>query len=152
MRTRPIYDRDSFKEIWLLFENDQGRFPLYHGQRTTISYTYHVREEKWGRWFQRAVRLPTRRLSVRLDFPTSREPMVWGVQTSLTAESALRTAVERTEDDDRVRFVWSPDHPRLHTRYRLEWRFRSPAESEQPVEGANRNEHMAAPGIVQRRG
>src|SRR5437764_828845 len=95
-RHRPIYDLDSFKEVWLLFENDQGRFPLYRGQRTTISYTYHVREEKWGQWFQRAVRLPTRRLTVQLDFPTSREPMVWGVQTSLTAESALRTPVERS--------------------------------------------------------
>src|SRR5439155_1244801 len=45
MRLRPIYDRDSFKEIWLLFENDQGRFPLYRGQRVTITYAYRVGED-----------------------------------------------------------------------------------------------------------
>jgi len=155
MRLRPIYDRDSFKEIWLLFENDQGRFPLYRGQRTTISYTYQVSEDKWGQWFQRAVRLPTRRLSVQLDFPASREPMVWGVQTSLTAESALRTPVERTPAGDRVRFVWSTEHPPMHTRYRLEWRFRSPVpgqrEPDRPVAGTARaSERKTSVGIVQR--
>ena len=150
MRTRPIYDLDSFKEIWLLFENDQGRFPLYRGQRTTISYTYHVPEEKWGQWFQRAVRLPTRRLTVQLDFPTSREPMVWGVQTSLTAESALRTPVERNEDGERVRFVWSTEHPPMHTRYRLEWRFRSPTSPDRHAVVVHPSERMSAAGIMQR--
>jgi peptide deformylase len=153
MRLRPIYDRDSFKEIWLLFENDQGRFPLYRGQRTTISYTYHVGEDKWGHWFQRAVRLPTRRLSVHLDFPASLEPVVWGVQTSLTAESALRTPVERTTTGERVGFVWSTEHPPMHTRYRLEWRFRSqpqPPAAAQVAELARVSERMTAAGIVQR--
>ena len=26
-------DRDAFKEAWLCFENDRGRFPLYPGQQ-----------------------------------------------------------------------------------------------------------------------
>lgn len=31
-------DRDAFKEAWLCFENDRGRFPLYHPRQTaTIS-------------------------------------------------------------------------------------------------------------------
>lgn len=155
MRLRPIYDRDSFKEIWLLFENDQGRFPLYRGQRTTISYTYQVSEDKWGQWFQRAVRLPTRRLSVQLELPASREPVVWGVQTSLTAESALRTPVERSTAGERVVFVWSTEHPPMHTRYRLEWRFRSPVPAQHSphpwaVELPPASERMSAAGIVQR--
>ena len=69
MEWRSKQDRDNFKEIWLLFENDRGRFPLYPGERTTIEYSYTVGQEKWGQWFQRAVRLPTRHLTVRLDFP-----------------------------------------------------------------------------------
>src|SRR2546423_6611150 len=155
MRLRPIYDRDSFKEIWLLFENDQGRFPLYRGQRVTITYAYRVGEDKWGQWFQRAVRLPTRRLSVHLDFPAALEPMVWGVQTSLTAESALRTPVERTAAGERVVFVWSTDHPPMHTRFRLEWRFRSPVPHQRQPDSAvaaRASDRMLAAGHVQRGG
>jgi peptide deformylase len=30
------HDRDAFKELWLLFENDQARFPLYPGESTEL--------------------------------------------------------------------------------------------------------------------
>ena len=108
MLWRAKHDRDAFKEIWLLFENDERRFPLYPGQRATIEYAYTVGEDKWGQWFQRAVRLPTRRLAVRLDFPAGPGPVVWGVETSLTAEAGpLRTPmVERSRRrPDRLRLV-----------------------------------------------
>jgi len=35
-------DRDAFKELWLLFENADGRFPLYQGESTWIEYIYTV--------------------------------------------------------------------------------------------------------------
>jgi peptide deformylase len=156
MEWRPIHDRDSFKEVWLLFENDQSRFPLYRGQRATISYSYQVGDDKWGQWFQRAVRLPTRRLLVRLDFPADLSPAVWGVQTSLTAESPLRTPVSHSEDDGRAVFEWSTDNPPMHARYRLEWRFRAAsvptqrrASSEQSAQ-RRASARMRAVGIVQR--
>jgi len=57
----PKADRDAFKEAWLCFENDRGRFPLYPGQHATLRYSYVVDDGRWGPWFQRAVRLPTRR-------------------------------------------------------------------------------------------
>src|SRR5262249_55262460 len=92
-----------------------------------------------------------------------RVPMVWGVQTSLTAESTLRTPVERSENADRVTFSWSTDHPPMHTRYRLEWRFRSPGPILRPPDSRDSLEsapprvteergsgRMAAVGIVQR--
>ena len=63
------HDRDSFKEVWLLFENDHGRFPLYPGESTTIDYGFTCPDTKYGQWFQRAVRLPTERVSVQLFFP-----------------------------------------------------------------------------------
>ncbi len=117
-------DRDASKEVWLLFANDGGQFALYPGERTTIEYEYTVGVEKWGQWFQRAVRLPTRRLTVRLDFPASFDPQVWGVETSLAAEVPVRTPMERHDDDGRAVFEWSTDTPQLNARYRLEWRFR----------------------------
>jgi peptide deformylase len=155
MVVRPKSDRDSFKEVWLLFENADGRFPLYPGQRTTIEYSYEVGEDKWGTWFQRAVRLPTNRLTVRLDFPASLDPHVWGVETSLTASaSPLRTPITQDYRGDRVVFEWATEDPPLNARYRLEWRFRardaaSPAEPP-PDQEVHLGDRMAALGIVQR--
>jgi transcriptional regulator with XRE-family HTH domain len=126
MEWRPKLDRDASKEVWLLFANEHGRFPLYPGQRTTITYAYTVGEEKWGQWFQRAVRLPTRSLTVRLDFPVDLEPQVWGVETSLAADVPVRSPLERHNDRTRAIFEWSTDEPVLGARYRFEWRFRSP--------------------------
>ncbi|WP_328953039.1 helix-turn-helix transcriptional regulator [Kitasatospora purpeofusca] len=126
MRWQAKHDRDAFKEVWLLFDNEQGRFPLYPGEATWIEYAYSVGADKWGHWFQRAVRLPTEHLAVRLDFPADLDPVVWGTETSMTAEAApLRTAVNRHNVGDRRRFAWATDDPPLHARFRLEWRFRA---------------------------
>jgi peptide deformylase len=124
MQWRVKLDRDAAKEIWLLFANDRGQFPLYPGERTTIEYAYTVGEEKWGQWFQRAVRLPTRSLTVRLNFPEHFEPQVWGVEVSLNAEVPVRSPLERRNEGGRAIFEWSTDQPLLNARYRLEWRFR----------------------------
>ncbi|GLZ00284.1 peptide deformylase [Actinoplanes sp. NBRC 103695] len=124
MQQRLKLDRDASKEVWLLFANEHGQFPLYPGERTTISYAYTVGEEKWGQWFQRAMRVPTRSLTVRLDFPVHFEPQVWGVETSLAAEVPVRNPLERHNEEDRAIFEWSTDQPSLNARYRLEWRFR----------------------------
>lgn len=104
MAWKAKHDRDAFKEVWLLFENDDRCFPLYPGEATWIEYAYTVGDDKWGLWFQRAVRLPTAHLSVELVFPAALEPVVWGTETSMTAASIpLRTAVtSRDEADERV--------------------------------------------------
>lgn len=150
MEWRAKHDRDAFKEVWLLFENDQGRFPLYPGQRTTIEYTYTVDQEKWGQWFQRAVRLPTRRLAVRLEFPAALDPQVWGVETSLSAEEVpLRTPMDRRSVDDRIRFEWMTEAPPLNARYRLEWRFRGRPVAFDPPHSGRASDRMRAIGIVQ---
>jgi peptide deformylase len=124
MQWRVKLDRDAAKEVWLLFANEKGQFPLYPGERTVIEYSYTVGVEKWGQWFQRAIRLPTRRLTVRLDFPAGFDPQVWGVETSLAAEVPVRTPLERLDSEDRAVFEWSTEAPQLNARYRLEWRFR----------------------------
>jgi peptide deformylase len=148
MHWRVRYDRDAFKELWLCFENEQGHFPLYPGQSAWIEYRYRVSDEKWGNWYQRAVRLPTKHLAVRLVFPARLEPMVWGMETSMTAEALpFRTAIEHGEQDGNDVFTWSTDEPPLHARYRLEWRF-----GREPVAGTAPtlpSETMAALGIVQ---
>ncbi|QSB14419.1 helix-turn-helix transcriptional regulator [Natronosporangium hydrolyticum] len=128
MRWRAKHDRDALKEIWLLFENEARQFPLYPGQRTTIEYGYTVRDDLWGPWFQRAIRLPTGRLAVRVDLPTPPEPQVWGVETSLsTGEAPLRTPVNRRAEPGRAVFEWETEAPPVHARYRLQWRFRPEA-------------------------
>ncbi|MEE1829271.1 helix-turn-helix transcriptional regulator [Streptomyces sp. BE20] len=135
MRWQAKHDRDAFKEVWLLFDNEQGRFPLYPGEATWIEYAYSVGADNWGRWFQRAVRLPTEHLTVRLDFPADLDPVVWGTETSMTAEAApLRTAVDRHNVGDRRRFAWATDDPPLHARFRLEWRFRASPDQQQTKE------------------
>ena len=86
-----------------------GRSRSTPASATTIEYAYTVGEEKWGHWFQRAVRLPTRHLTVRLDFPAELDPQVWGVETSLAAEDArCAPRCERHDDGDRAVFDWSP--------------------------------------------
>ena len=148
-------DRDMFKEVWLLFENEDGRFPLAPGERTTIEYHYTVGEDKWGHWFQRAVRLPTRQLTVRIDMPAGLRPVVWGLESSLTAEAApLRTPIREAREGDRVRFEWQIDEPALGARYRFEWRLRHEAAPVQrgarPTAARRPSELMRSVGILQR--
>ncbi len=145
MLYRAIHDLDSLKEVWLVFENDQARFPLYQGQRASFEYRYQVGEAKWGHWFQRAVRLPTRYLSVRLDFPSALRPAVWGVQTSLATEAVpLGSPVSERTDGERSVFEWSTEHPPLHTRYRMQWRFRAA----QPPAARSIRENSGSPSGV----
>jgi peptide deformylase len=145
-------DRDAFKEAWLCFENDRGRFPLYPGQTATISYSYTVDDSRWGPWFQRAVRLPTRRLSVGLVFPAALDPVVWGTETSATAEAIpLRTSPVRAERGAQAVFSWATSDPPVGARYRLEWRFRSRPgdDSKEHPELRTAADRMKAAGIVQ---
>ena len=145
------HDRDAFKEVWLLFENADGRFPLYPGEMTWISYVYTVRAHKWGPWWARAIRLPTRRLSMTAVFPARLQPVVWGITTSMTAEaSPFPTSISRQENDDQVEFTWSTDDPPLHARYRIEWKFRVPDEGEtSTMETMSPAERMRSLAIAQ---
>ena len=150
MDWRVKHDRDAFKEIWLLFENRHGHFPLYPGESVWIEYGYTVGADQWGQWFQRAVRLPTRRLSVQLAFPTSLQPAVWGMETSMTAEALpFRTAIQAEDTAGTRQFTWAVDDPPLHARYRLEWNFRAAPAAEAGGSVTAPSERMAAIGIVQ---
>ncbi|GAA2532413.1 helix-turn-helix transcriptional regulator [Pilimelia columellifera] len=126
MRLRAKCDRDSVKEIWLLFENENGRFPLYPAATTTLDYSFQISDHKWGRWFQRAVRLPTRRLRITVDLPAALRPHLWGTETSHSADDhPLRTPPQCHELGGRVRYEWATEQPPLAARYRLAWRFRA---------------------------
>ncbi|WBB82483.1 peptide deformylase [Micromonospora sp. WMMD882] len=155
MHWRAKHDRDAFKEFWLLFENADGRFPLYPGDRATIEYEYRVGHEKWGPWFQRAVRVPTRALDVRLDLPAALDPQVWGLETSLSAEEGpLRTPVSRHDERGRAIFEWATENPPLNARYRLQWRFRHapppPTRNGADAARPRPSDRMRSAGIVQR--
>jgi peptide deformylase len=145
------HDRDAFKEVWLLFENGDGRFPLYPGETTWIEYVYTVTARKWGPWWARAIRVPTRRLSMTLVFPARLQPTVWGITTSMSAEaSPFPTPISHQPKGDEVMFSWSTDEPPLHARYRMEWKFRVPDEGETvEVDTLSPADRMRSLGIAQ---
>lgn len=144
------HDRDASKEVWLLFENEDGLFPLYPGETTWIEYSYTVTAEKWGPWWQRAIRLPTRHLSLTMSFPAELDPAVWGMETSMTAEgSPFRTPIARNVHGEMAVFTWSTDDPPLHARYRMEWKFRNAPKTEEGGGNLSASERMAAIGIIQ---
>ncbi|MFE0273476.1 hypothetical protein ACFWZY_15320 [Streptomyces sp. NPDC058992] len=78
--------------------------------------------------------VPAQAVGVRLDevqlaFPATLDPVVWGTETSMTAEaSPLRTPPVRSDDGELRQFTWITTTPALHARYRLEWRFRARTE------------------------
>ncbi|MFE0651022.1 peptide deformylase [Streptomyces sp. NPDC059534] len=147
---RVQHDRDAFKELWLLFENEDGRYPLYPGESVWLEYSYTVEDTKWGSWFQRAVRLPTKRLSVSLDFPAELEPAVWGTETTMTATgNPFRNPVRSATEGGRRVFSWSTDEPPLHARFRLEWKFRAKPIKETQLTADTASGRMQAIGIVQ---
>lgn len=144
-------DLDAVKEVWLEFSSPRGRFPLYQWQETEITYGYSVHRDKWGPWFQRAVRLPTRRLAVTLSFPNVVGAQVWGTQASMTeTDTPLRTPLQVSVKDDHTRFSWSTLDPPLNTRYRLEWNLAETDEENTHVEELRDPAAlMANAGIVQ---
>lgn len=147
---RAKHDRDAFKEVWLLFENRDGRFPLYPGEKAWIEYTYTVNADKWGLWWQRAIRLPTQRISICLDLPAETQPIAWGMETSMTAEaSPFRSPIIREELDDRVLFSWSTDDPPMHARYRIEWKFKARGKDAAEMTTMSPSARMQSLGISQ---
>jgi transcriptional regulator with XRE-family HTH domain len=122
---RSSHESDARKELWLHFSSGDQHFPLYPGQRSTIEYGYHVTADKWGPWFQRSVRWPTREMHVELDFPAESQAVVWGTVSSLSAEGvALSTPIRAAQDAVRMTFSWSVRNPVMGARYRFEWRMR----------------------------
>ncbi|MFI5956974.1 helix-turn-helix domain-containing protein [Cryptosporangium sp. NPDC051539] len=132
MDWRVAQDQPTVKQVWLQFRNGDYEFPLYPGERTWIEYSYTVAEGTWGHWFQRAIRLPTRYLSVRLRFPAHLEPRVWGTETSMTADGAPLAANPRVShsSEGEVEWLWEVPQPQLNARYRLLWQFQTRAEPE----------------------
>jgi len=85
-----------------------------------------------------------------LDFPADLQPVVWGMETSMSAEStAFRTPIVRQEANGRVLFTWSTEDPPLHARYRIEWKFKATPEERGDVETASPSDTMRALGIMQ---
>ena len=86
-----------------------------------------------------------------LVLPARLRPSVWGMETSMTAESSpFRTPIARQQTDDQLIFTWSTDEPPLHARYRIEWKFRVPDDEETDnVKTISPAEQMRALDIAQ---
>jgi transcriptional regulator with XRE-family HTH domain len=132
MTWRVAVDQPVIKQVWLQFKNESYEFPLYPGERAWIEYSYNMPEGIFGHWFQRAIRLPTRYLSVRLTFPTDLDPRVWGTETSMTADGAPLAAIPHVnrDVDGEIEWYWEIPQPQLNARYRLHWQFpRAPGQA-----------------------
>ncbi|MGB2571908.1 helix-turn-helix domain-containing protein [Micromonospora citrea] len=143
MRWRVTRSRDAFMKIALLFESGGAPAPLYPGQRTVIHYAYRVPVWKFGDWLQRDIRLPTRRLTVRLDFPAATRPTVWASETSFTSETTTAVTPFRQERQGVVAYEWEVPRPRLRAQYRVHWRYGDPAAA---LAGADVPVELRGPG------
>lgn len=154
------HDRDAAKEVWLLFGNSTSKFPIYPGKTSEIVYSFAVSDAKWGSWFERAIKLPTRRLTVVLKLPRADDPTVWGTETSMTADTvAIRNGIDIEEEDQLRVFRWVTGKPELNARYRFQWRTRTPRALQPKVDPDSDSgsvalllpsARMAEAGIVQR--
>jgi hypothetical protein len=84
-------------------------------------------------------------------FPAALGPVVWGTETSTTAEAIpLRTSPVRTERGTQFVFSGPTGDPPVGARYRLEWRFRDwPDDDKEQPELRTSAERMKVAGIVQ---
>jgi transcriptional regulator with XRE-family HTH domain len=150
MDCRVAADQPYSKQVWLQFRNGDYEFPLYPGARTWIEYSYTVPEGTWGHWFQRAIRLPTRYLSVRLTFPARLEPRVWGTETSMTADGAPLSVTPQVTHSPggEVEWFWEVPQPQLNARYRLLWQFQNGPQTGrvERSERSERSDHSARAG------
>ncbi|TDC36952.1 helix-turn-helix transcriptional regulator [Micromonospora sp. KC213] len=127
MRWRVTRSRDAFLKITLPLEIGGAPAPLYPGQRTVVDYAYRVPAWKFGDWLQRDIRLPTRRLTVRLAFPAAARPTVWASETSFTSETTADVTPRRQERAGVVAYEWEVPRPRLRAQYRVHWRYGDPS-------------------------
>ncbi len=117
----PVIDRDSFKEVRLLFKNRRGRFPLQPGQDRQVEYRYTLPESKAGHQVQRSVRMYTQELVMSAVFPHGADPgWVWAVEDSMYAADRAHVWT-RQETPGGVAYAVRIVAPPLIATYRLEW-------------------------------
>ena len=127
MRWQVSRDQPSLKEIWLLFENDAGNFPLKAGAQCRLGFSYTVSDQKWGRWLHVGVRVPTSVLVVEIGLPSSLEPELWGSLVSPDMSRASLENISRRRDDDTELTLYSLEtNPPLNARYRFKWELNAP--------------------------
>jgi transcriptional regulator with XRE-family HTH domain len=117
----PVTDRDSFKEVRLLFKNPQGRFPLQPGQERDVQYRYVLPESKAGHQVQRSVRMYTHELVMSAVFPVGWDPgWVWAVEDSMYAADRAHVWTRQVTPAG-VTYSVRIISPPLIAAYRLEW-------------------------------
>src|SRR6266487_1770524 len=121
------FDSPSFKDLWLLFRNQDAMFPLLPGESCSIAYEYTISDKHWGPWLKRKVRIPTRRLSSEISFPASLAAELTGSEVIPSAAPTPLNLTER-QDGDQTVFIWEVTDPPLNAQYFFEWRFRQSPE------------------------
>ena len=114
-------DLPDYKEIWMLFRDDQEVFPLGPGESCSVSYYYKVSRRHWGNWSKRKIRIPTSKMSVVFSFPTRTIPRMTAKRLSVDREDEP-ILMTRCEEGDKVFFNWDVVPP-LNAQYQFDWDF-----------------------------
>jgi len=118
-----FYDPDEGGEVWVVFENNNGTFPLYPDDSTEVRYGFHLPMNDYTEGIQRIVRLPTRILSVHISLPSFLHPIVYAWSYSLsTHDHRLDTRIQEYEADGVTHFEWAIANPPLLSSYTFGWR------------------------------
>jgi hypothetical protein len=115
-------DNPTEREFWLEFRDGDYSYPLWPGDEATVEYRYRVSHDCWGNWFQRAIRMPTGRLVIRLDFPDWERLGVYGLIDSTEGRREFQQRIECVAERGRQLHQWSTPFPPIQARYRLAWR------------------------------
>jgi len=149
LRFEPKVDQPARKELFVHFESPDGQtLPLYPGQSVNLKYSYRVPTLLWGRWFQRAIRIPTDELVIRLRIPTKSEPVAWCREMSYERHGPIQQPPTELQLERIKQYEWRVFNPVLEARYRAAWRLENNNDDRAGQE-LSLSEQMKALGIVQ---
>jgi predicted phosphodiesterase len=120
-----LHDLDSSKELHLVLTDDSGRLRgLGTGESTVLDYSFTIDRERWGPYFERHIRRPTRRIECELVFPLGSLGALELVANRHITDRTLGSELEVREAGGKQIWRWENDGPRLQSRYRFMWRFK----------------------------
>ena len=122
MDVRVTRTHDAYLKLALVFGNARARFPLYPGERTTISYSYRVPASLYGQWFQREIRFPTRALTMSLRLPAGLAAEVGAESLSYAGIKAF-SPTESPGENGTVLYTLRLRELLLTSQIRIRWRF-----------------------------
>ncbi|WP_433306434.1 helix-turn-helix domain-containing protein [Actinoplanes sp. CA-030573] len=141
-----VRDRPAYKRLDILFAPAGSPQPVYPGDTAVVACGWSLHWTQWGDWLARAVRWPTRHLSITLAFPAA-DVTVTGQESTWSEDRLLRTS---TADGAANVHTWQTSGPALGGIYQFAWRLApaAPAAGRAPDLPARDQVHAPTPPVV----